>query len=206
MRAASAPGQVVARIRLGVPALHGLAHRLPRTACPADTADTTYISVPLTRAFDAQHAIAGLDELVEGVDDRQAGADGRFVPQPSPPGRRRRRAGRRSCSTSRRAASCWRARRRSRARRAARSRSPVSSLVTSTRTGRDTAWPAMSVSASAADAGSSAERGEQRAGVLLARQLRAAGAARCRAARTRSRIDRAGRRREPAGRPFGAAI
>ena len=78
---------------------------------------------------------------------------------------------RRSAPTSRPAASCWRARRRSRGRARSRSRSPVSSLVTSTTTGRDTAWPAMNVSASARGRRRAAERREQRAGVLLARQV-----------------------------------
>ena len=40
--------QIFARIRLGVALFDGFTHRLVKTACPDDTAETTYINVPLT--------------------------------------------------------------------------------------------------------------------------------------------------------------
>ena len=84
------------------------------------------------------------------IDDGQAGADRRFELDPSSGPGARATAIARSSPTGPRGASCWRAPRRSRASIASCRRWPVSSAVTSTTAGRDTAWLAMWVSASSA--------------------------------------------------------
>src|SRR3989442_8174664 len=80
---------VLARVRLGVTLRDGAAQRLGETL-PATQLAEQVAQRPGRATLDPVHAVARLDELVVRVDDREPGADGRFVQQPAAVRLRRR--------------------------------------------------------------------------------------------------------------------
>ena len=83
-----APREVLARIGLGVAAVHRLAHRLGERP-PFGDGRQHVAERPADAPLDPEHAVAALDELAVRVEDRQAGArpsprTGCGVPWPRP--------------------------------------------------------------------------------------------------------------------------
>ncbi len=78
LRRRIAAREVVAGIGLGVAARHGLAHRVGERA-PGRNRGEHEPEGSAHAAFDAEHAVATLHELQEGVDDRQPGPHRRLV-------------------------------------------------------------------------------------------------------------------------------
>ena len=146
-----------------------------RTACenglPADTADITYISVPLTDPSIRSTRSPVSTSLWKVSMIGRPAPDGRLVAHDPARLARRCRAGARSSAHepasgflfARTMSKPWPT--------AARSRSSVSSLVTSTMHRPRHGVPGHLVSASAADGGLAAERRQECARILLARQL-----------------------------------
>src|SRR3989442_13649007 len=73
---------VRARVRLGVTLRDAAAQRLGETL-PATQLAEQVAQRPGRATLDPVHAVARLDELVVRVDDREPGADRRFVQQPA---------------------------------------------------------------------------------------------------------------------------